>query len=80
MIELQEEHYKIEQESNGVKAVIHVVVNTDGQITIDNDHKQRQFAFTKSDSDLVMAMGKCFVEASTLADKMKDRAKETKEG
>lgn len=66
MAELINQRYCISKKVNDKTAMIYVDIDEDDTITIENDHKQRQIAFTRSDKDLVMAMGLAFQEAAEL--------------
>lgn len=71
MAELLTERYRITKKVNDQTASITVEITKDDEVTIDTQSGHRQMVFTRSNKDLVMAMGQCLQEAAELVESRK---------
>lgn len=71
MAKLIAEHYEITKTVGNQRVKITVSITSDDEVSIVNDRSQPQFNFTRSNKDLVMAMGQALQEAAELVDSRK---------
>lgn len=71
MATLLNETYEIKKTVNQQSVTIFVEINSDDEVTITTHKKHPQMVFTRSNKDMVMAMGQALQEAADLVDQRK---------
>lgn len=71
MATLINERYEIKKTVNQQTARIFVEINADDEVTIQTEKSHPQLVFTRSNKDLVKAMGMALQEAAELVDSRK---------
>lgn len=71
MAELINEKYLITKKVNDQRVSIYVEIDNVDNVTVRTEKDQPQFVFTRSNKDLVMAMGQALQEAAELVEQRK---------
>ena len=71
MAELINEKYLITKKVNDQRVSVYVEIDNVDNVTVRAEKDQPQFVFTRSNKDLVMAMGQALQEAAELVEQRK---------